>query len=193
METDWSPTYFASGAHGWASKGLCLIDFGRGIDMKQFVPNVAFIADWKTSEADCAEMRELRPWTYQVDYHGMAGIVHSMLFGKYMETIADRGAALGQGLQVLGGCDAHAVTSRVGRVGAVVVVRPVSRNERRQSPQRQPPWGSGAPSASTTSSSMESGTPSAAVPEAEPKLDRMSRRTTPSWVSTLGPFEPSPG
>jgi checkpoint serine/threonine-protein kinase len=97
METDWSPTYFSSGAHGWASKGICLIDFGRGIDMKQFVPNVAFIADWKTSEADCAEMRELRPWTYQVDYHGMAGIVHSMLFGKYMETIADRGAALGQG------------------------------------------------------------------------------------------------
>jgi len=97
METDWSPTYFPSGAHGWASKGVCLIDFGRGIDLKQFVPNVAFIADWKTSEADCAEMRELRPWTFQVDYHGMAGIVHSMLFGKYMETIADRGAALGQG------------------------------------------------------------------------------------------------
>lgn len=97
METDWSPAYFPSGAHGWASKGVCLIDFGRGIDMKQFVPNVAFIADWKTSEADCAEMRELRPWTYQVDYHGLAGIVHSMLFGKYMETIADRGAALGQG------------------------------------------------------------------------------------------------
>lgn len=97
METDWSSTYFSSGAHGWSSKGLCLIDFGRGIDMKQFVPNVAFIADWKTSEADCAEMRELRPWTYQVDYHGMAGIVHSMLFGKYMETIAERGAALGQG------------------------------------------------------------------------------------------------
>ena len=39
---------------------------------------------------------------------------------------------------------------------------------------------------------MVSGTPSA-VPEAEPKLDRMSWRTTPSWVSTLGPFEPSPG
>ena len=97
METDWSPTYFPSGAHGWASKGVCLIDFGRGIDLKQFIPSVAFIADWKTSEADCAEMRELRPWTYQVDYHGMAGIVHSMLFGKYMETIADRGAALGQG------------------------------------------------------------------------------------------------
>jgi checkpoint serine/threonine-protein kinase len=97
VETDWSPTYFPSGAHGWASKGVCLIDFGRGIDMKQFVPNVAFIADWKTTEADCAEMRELRPWTYQIDYHGLAGIVHSLLFGKYMETIGEKGAGLGQG------------------------------------------------------------------------------------------------
>ncbi|KAK6393030.1 hypothetical protein LTR65_002721 [Meristemomyces frigidus] len=98
-ETDWSPTYFPSGAHGWASKGVCLIDFGRGVDMKQFAPNVAFIADWKTSEADCAEMRELRPWTYQIDYHGLAGIVHSLLFGKYMETIGEKGlgVALGQG------------------------------------------------------------------------------------------------
>lgn len=97
METDWSPTYFPSGAHGWSSKGVCLIDFGRGIDMRHFRPDVAFIADWKTSEADCAEMRELRPWTYQIDYHGLAGIVHSLLFGKYMETVGEKGASLGQG------------------------------------------------------------------------------------------------
>jgi checkpoint serine/threonine-protein kinase len=97
METDWSPTYFPNGAHGWSSKGVCLIDFGRGIDMKHFNPNVAFIADWKTSEADCAEMRELRPWTYQVDYHGLAGIIHSLLFGKYMETVSEKGGGLGQG------------------------------------------------------------------------------------------------
>ncbi|KXS99860.1 hypothetical protein AC578_4461 [Pseudocercospora eumusae] len=87
IETDWNATYFPSGAHGWSSKGICLIDFGRGIDMKHFIPNVAFIADWKTSEADCPEMRELRPWTYQIDYYGLAGIIHSMLFGKYMETL----------------------------------------------------------------------------------------------------------
>ncbi|KAI5364018.1 Putative serine/threonine-protein kinase, active [Septoria linicola] len=97
METDWSPTYFPSGAHGWSAKGVCLIDFGRGIDMKHFEEKVAFIADWKTSEADCAEMRELRPWTYQIDYHGLAGIVHSLLFGKYMETSADKNASLGHG------------------------------------------------------------------------------------------------
>lgn len=96
-ETDWSATYFASGAHGWAQKGLCLIDFGRGIDVRAFAPDAAFVADWATSAADCAEMRELRPWTYQVDYYGLAGVVHSLLFGKYMETLAEKsgGAAVG--------------------------------------------------------------------------------------------------
>jgi hypothetical protein len=36
------------------------------------------------------------------------------------------------------------------------------------------------------------GTPSA-TPDAEPKLERMSLRTTPDSLSTLGPFDPSPG
>jgi checkpoint serine/threonine-protein kinase len=65
--------------------------------MKAFKPDVQFIADWPTTEADCAEMRELRPWTYQIDYHGLAGIVHNLLFGKYISTIAERGATLGAG------------------------------------------------------------------------------------------------
>jgi checkpoint serine/threonine-protein kinase len=93
----WSPRYSHDGAGGWSSKGIMLIDFGRGIDMKVFKPEAQFIADWKTSESDCAEMREMRPWTYQVDYHGLAGIVHSLLFGKYMETISERGGTLGGG------------------------------------------------------------------------------------------------
>ena len=96
-DAEWSPQYHRSGTHGWSEKGVTIIDFGRGIDMKVFKPDVQFIADWKTSEADCAEMREMRPWTYQVDYHGLAGIIHSMLFGKYLETVADRGATLGAG------------------------------------------------------------------------------------------------
>jgi checkpoint serine/threonine-protein kinase len=96
-ETYWASQYQHDGRDGWEAKGVSLIDFGRGIDMKVFKPDVQFIADWKTSEADCAEMRELRPWTYQVDYHGLAGIVHSLLFGKYIETVAERGAMLGAG------------------------------------------------------------------------------------------------
>ncbi|KAK9444355.1 Mitotic checkpoint serine/threonine protein kinase, Bub1 [Metarhizium brunneum] len=76
----------ADGSGGWASRGIFLIDFGRGIDMKAFASNVEFIADWKTSSQDCAEMREGRPWTWQIDYHGLAGIIHCLLFGKYIET-----------------------------------------------------------------------------------------------------------
>jgi checkpoint serine/threonine-protein kinase len=93
----WDSEYKRDGRDGWASKGIALIDFGRGIDMKAFKPDVQFIADWPTTEADCAEMRELRPWTYQIDYHGLAGIVHNLLFGKYISTVAERGATLGAG------------------------------------------------------------------------------------------------
>ena len=85
---EWDSQYHADGSQGWASKGLTLIDFGRGIDLHHFRPDVQFVADWKTSKADCAEMREMRPWTYQVDYWGMAGVIHSMLFGKYIEDVA---------------------------------------------------------------------------------------------------------
>ncbi|KAL8810357.1 MAG: hypothetical protein Q9200_002637 [Gallowayella weberi] len=88
LNKDWDPSYHANGDGGWSSKGLSLIDFGRGIDMQQFDPDVKFVADWKTTKEDCAEMREMRPWTYQVDYWGCAGVVHSLLFGKYIEDVA---------------------------------------------------------------------------------------------------------
>ena len=84
---EWSTTYSPVGALGWSSKGLTLIDFGRGIDTRQFQPNTTFIADWKTGPQDCAEMREMRPWTYHVDYFGMAGVVHLLLFGRYIDTV----------------------------------------------------------------------------------------------------------
>lgn len=87
-QEDWDPTYQPDGRAGWAAKGLCLIDFGRGIDMRAFHDGVQFVADWKTGRQDCAEMRELRPWTYQVDYWGTAGVVHSLLFGKYIDDVA---------------------------------------------------------------------------------------------------------
>lgn len=83
----WDPTYQPDGTAGWAAKGLCLIDFGRAIDLRAFKPDVRFVADWKTGPRDCVEMRELRPWTYQVDYWGVAGVVHSLLFGKYIEDV----------------------------------------------------------------------------------------------------------
>ena len=89
---EWDSVYQRDGSDGWAAKGIALIDFGRGIDMQAFRTDVQFIADWETTEADCAEIREARPWTYQIDYHGIAGIVHNLLFGKYMSTIAEKDA-----------------------------------------------------------------------------------------------------
>ncbi|KAG8532634.1 uncharacterized protein KY384_002511 [Bacidia gigantensis] len=87
-EEDWDAQYQSNGSGGWSSRGLTLIDFGRSIDMTAFRSDVQFIADWKTGKQDCVEMRELRPWTYQVDYFGIAGVVHSLLFGKYIEDMA---------------------------------------------------------------------------------------------------------
>jgi checkpoint serine/threonine-protein kinase len=82
--------YSPSGSHGWQQKGLALIDFGRGIDMQAFSPTVQFIADWETGAHECNEIRELRPWTHQIDLYGMAGVIHVLLFGKYVEsTVVD--------------------------------------------------------------------------------------------------------
>lgn len=90
-----SAQWHADGSGGWGSRGVTLIDFGRGIDMRAFVPDVQFVADWKTTAQDCAEMREGRPWTWQIDYHGLAGIVHCLLFGRYIETVRCDAGGLG--------------------------------------------------------------------------------------------------
>ncbi|KAJ5101611.1 hypothetical protein NUU61_003833 [Penicillium alfredii] len=93
LGADESPTdpresihYAPSGAHGWQNKGLALIDFGRGIDMNAFSPAVQFIADWETGTHECNEIREMRPWTHQIDLYGIAGTIHVLLFGKYIES-----------------------------------------------------------------------------------------------------------
>lgn len=92
-----SGCYRRDGSEGWNKKGIALIDFGRGIDMYVFSPQVQFIADWQSTPQDCAEIREMRPWTYQIDYYGLAGILHSMLFGKYIDTVADNRSGVGPG------------------------------------------------------------------------------------------------
>lgn len=85
--------YSPSGAYGWRSKGLTLIDFGRAIDMQAFQPGVQFIADWETGTHECNEIREMRPWTHQIDLYGLAGIIHVLLFGKYIESTPVRTSA----------------------------------------------------------------------------------------------------
>lgn len=84
----WQAEYSALGDNQWSTKGLTLIDFGRGIDTTVFQQHVRFIADWKTSKQDCPEMREGRPWSFQGDYWGCAAVIHTCLFGKYIEDVA---------------------------------------------------------------------------------------------------------
>ncbi|KAH6650165.1 Mad3/BUB1 homology region 1-domain-containing protein [Chaetomium tenue] len=98
-----SSQYHASGAGGWAGRGVTLIDFGRAIDARAFTPDVRFVADWKTTAQDCAEMREGRPWTWQIDYHGLAGTLHVLLFGKYIETVRCDAGGLGLATSGVGG------------------------------------------------------------------------------------------
>lgn len=45
----------------------------------------AFTYVVKTKYFTCCEMMENKPWTYQTDLFGLAGTVHVMLFGSYME------------------------------------------------------------------------------------------------------------
>jgi checkpoint serine/threonine-protein kinase len=83
--TAWSATYNPTGEDGWSYKGITLIDFGRTIDTRLFPSGQQFIADWDTDARDCFELREQRPWTYQTDYFGLAGVIYCLLFGKYIQ------------------------------------------------------------------------------------------------------------
>ncbi|CAB4445658.1 unnamed protein product [Rhizophagus irregularis] len=82
---EWDIQYDPSGANGWSKKGIKIIDFGRSIDVTLFPDDMKFIAEWVTDDQDCVEMREGRPWKWQADYYGLAGIVHCMLHNRYMQ------------------------------------------------------------------------------------------------------------
>ncbi|KAL2463446.1 Serine/threonine protein kinase [Forsythia ovata] len=69
----------------WRDQGLCLVDWGRGIDLSLFSEKTKFIGDSRTSGFRCIEMQENKPWTFQVDMYGLCVIVHTMLHNSYME------------------------------------------------------------------------------------------------------------
>ncbi|XP_076314814.1 uncharacterized protein LOC143227200 isoform X2 [Tachypleus tridentatus] len=63
---------------------LRIIDFGRGIDLNLFPPGTTFTIKVNTEGFQCIEMKEGRPWTFQSDWYGVLGSVHTLLFGEYM-------------------------------------------------------------------------------------------------------------
>lgn len=46
-------------------QGLCLVDWGRGIDLNQFPSTTQFTGDCRTSGFRCIEMKENKPWKFQ--------------------------------------------------------------------------------------------------------------------------------
>ncbi|GFR58892.1 mitotic checkpoint serine/threonine-protein kinase BUB1-like [Elysia marginata] len=68
-----------------------LIDFGQSIDMTMFPPETTFTAKIHTSGFQCIEMKTNRPWTYQTDLFGLAGTIHVVLFGSYMNVFQEHG------------------------------------------------------------------------------------------------------
>ncbi|KAJ6733993.1 MITOTIC CHECKPOINT SERINE/THREONINE-PROTEIN KINASE BUB1 [Salix koriyanagi] len=71
----------------WRDQGLCLVDWGRGIDLHLFPDDIEFEGDCRTSGFRCVEMQERKPWTFQVDTYGLCVVIHMMLHHSYMEIV----------------------------------------------------------------------------------------------------------
>ena len=86
---DWQSIYDPHGQGGWNQKGLCLVDWGSAIDLLSFPEEFKFQIDRHGIEPDpsmeCWELRNNKPWTYELDWYAVAGVVHILLFGTYMQ------------------------------------------------------------------------------------------------------------
>ena len=46
--------------------GLCLLDFGRAVDLTAFSDEIKFLGSCGTEGFQCAQMLEGKPWKYEV-------------------------------------------------------------------------------------------------------------------------------
>ncbi|KAJ3022505.1 hypothetical protein HKX48_006047 [Thoreauomyces humboldtii] len=102
-QEEWEGVYKSDGTCGWEDKGVVLIDWGTSIDTRRFEPKQRYVSDLdgkktegrgaKANKPDpsveCWELRNDRSWTYEPDWYGAAGVLHVLLFGRYMEVIED--------------------------------------------------------------------------------------------------------
>ena len=84
-----APVGGGGGGGGWAAHGVCLVDFGRAIDTRAHPPGTAFRSELIADAFESVEMREGRPWTYQVDSYAAACCAHFLLHADYMELERD--------------------------------------------------------------------------------------------------------
>eukprot|EP00795_Rhopilema_esculentum_P003064 gene3064-1349_t len=64
---------------------LTLADFGRCLDLTLYSNTVTFIGSCNTDKFECIEMKKNLPWKYQIDYYGVAGTIHVVLHGTYLD------------------------------------------------------------------------------------------------------------
>ena len=66
-----------------SSPNVKLIDFGRSLDLTLYPDRAATFLHTFVSADKCPEMIEGRPWSYQLDYFGLAVSIYTMLMGAH--------------------------------------------------------------------------------------------------------------
>ncbi|KAJ3326373.1 hypothetical protein HDU76_012984, partial [Blyttiomyces sp. JEL0837] len=104
----WEARYNPKGDGGWSSKGITLIDFGTAIDLLAFPEGQRFVIDSVADgfsanggngnrvgpragdvAVECWEVRNGMSTRYEPDWYGVAGVIHVLLFGRYMQAVGE--------------------------------------------------------------------------------------------------------
>ena len=72
---------------------LCLIDFGKAIDLKELKEilgssSVAITGSSAIKHFECHEMLSNEPWTFQADYYGLCASIHNLLFLEELKVVS---------------------------------------------------------------------------------------------------------
>lgn len=86
LDQDWSTFEYNGGGHNaagpWDNVGVQLIDWGVSIDMNSFEEGQMFKSGKKSdASTDCWAVRNELEWSFDIDWYGVASIIHVMFFG----------------------------------------------------------------------------------------------------------------
>ncbi|KNC97599.1 BUB protein kinase [Spizellomyces punctatus DAOM BR117] len=79
---EWDAIY---GGPGWDAKGIVLVDWGTSVDTQLFQPHQRFKCDLDSLDPSFEAPSLNRDWKFDVDWYGVAGVLHVLLFGQYMQ------------------------------------------------------------------------------------------------------------
>ncbi|KAI9020399.1 hypothetical protein DFJ74DRAFT_673025 [Hyaloraphidium curvatum] len=102
---EWTSIYDPSGGGGWGDRGLLVLDFGRALDLSTWKARFDdgdernFVTEFESSgngdpAVESWELRNKRPFHgFELDWYGLAGVMHVLLFGRFMEVTEGESAA----------------------------------------------------------------------------------------------------